>query len=215
MRKVSQKASVFILSCIVATSGSAKAAAVISYDSAVQVNVRMSSGYTVGNRFQVGASSIQINSLGAQFLDSTPAIDVGLWSDSGSLIASKNITISDFLENGYRYADLNTTITLAPSTNYYLGAYLPNNSTFIDSQDPNQYNTQPFSGVGVTLNRDVYAGGGSLSFPSATNNVLATRWGPANAAFIDYNPVPGPLPIFGATMGYAWSRRLRKRIKSC
>ena len=36
----------------------------------------------------------------------------------------------------------------------------------------------------------------------------------ANMSFAPVPPVPGPLPLFGAAAGFAWSRRLRKRIQA-
>jgi hypothetical protein len=36
----------------------------------------------------------------------------------------------------------------------------------------------------------------------------------ANLSFAPVPPVPGPLPMFGAAAGFAWSRRLRKRIQA-
>jgi hypothetical protein len=45
-------------------------------------------------------------------------------------------------------------------------------------------------------------------FPDSTGTIT-------NFVFnADYNPVPGPLPVAGAAAGFAWSRKLRRRLKA-
>ena len=218
MRKFS-KVSGLALFCVVVSAGSSKAVPVFIFNPATSAYTRSSAGYTVGNQFQVGSTSITINSLGAQLLGSTAALDVGLWDSSGNLLTSASVSNTGLLSDGYRYANLNTSITLASSSTYYLGAYLPSGAEFLDGNDNTgiNYNSQPFSGNGVSITDTRYIFGGSLAFPGLGGGGLAGRWAPANATFIappPPAPVPGPLPIFGATLGYAWSRRLRSRIKS-
>jgi hypothetical protein len=52
----------------------------------------------------------------------TASIQVGLWSDSGSLLASSVITSSSPLENATRYESI-TPVALDPGQIYHLGAY--------------------------------------------------------------------------------------------
>ncbi len=87
---------------------------------------------TFGWSFTVGGTSIQVTRLG--FFDESgdglaQAHDVGLWDNSGTLIASVTVQAgtASSLVNGYRYEEI-TPVTLAAGQTYTMGAFYLNAS---------------------------------------------------------------------------------------
>jgi hypothetical protein len=80
--------------------------------------------------------------------------------------------------------------------------------------DPDYYTS---SGAGATLTvgaadtdigYEMFATSGGNLFADATANVTSFSF------VANYEAVPGPLPVAAAAAGFAWSRRLRRRLKS-
>lgn len=122
--------------------------------------------------------------------------DVGLWDDSGTLLASVTVTNSDTLTNDFRYAAISPVI-LTAGQKYYLGAYYPNLSGG-DKDSASIKTDSPF--VTIPNNAYVLVGSG-LSYPDPA---LAYQTTPGNypafmlAANLQFNPVDtSPVDLTG------------------
>ena len=79
-----------------------------------------------------------------------------------------------------------------------------------------------FFGFRFLQGADFLYGYGVLNFDSANKTVTISSWAYNNdpngtihvEAIVDTSAVPGPIGIAGLAAGAAWTRKLRKRIKS-
>ena len=95
---------------------------------------------------------------------------------------------------------LDPAITVPFNSNFQLDAYL--NGSFLASLSGN------VSGNFLAFDKSFSTADLSLDFGSANGLLRLT-----STLDGDPCPVPGPLPIFGAAMGFGFSRKLRKRIR--
>ncbi len=171
-------------------------------------------GYSVGFRFQATAAS-QVVSLG--YFDSlgdglVETHAVGLYSDSGTLLASTTVTNSSSLTNLFRYQAV-TPVSLVAGQFYRVAG----TSGFVDAYTftPTTFSTDSR----ISFESDRYAFGNTLAFPTGTDHVT----GYFGANFQLNNPnapsaVPAPaglllgltgLPLVGIA---GWVRRRRAAI---
>lgn len=196
----------------VSTPGSDPTAAIASFIN-LELDFTVGTTNTYGYEFTT-AGPISIKSLGVFDYQSdglTTAHDVGIWDNSGSLLASVNVPTGTTasLINGFRYQALNSILSLQAGT-YRIGAlYAPGSDGFVQQFIPGGSATP---GSGITL------GNPFLSSPSAT---LARPTNPQALAApgyfgpnFQYDSVPGPLPLFGAATAFGFSRRLRRRLRN-
>jgi hypothetical protein len=163
--------------------------------------------YSVGWRFQA-LQNVSVVSLGALDPDSqnglASSMDVGIWTDSGTLLASLTVpagTAGTLVDN-YLYADLITPISLTTG-DFYRIADSPTSGL----------NAYMFSGVSVT---DSAAVGFDQGYEATSNNSLTfpTTSGGSSAFFgpnFQYVPEPTSFALvalgFAACAGYRSPRR--------
>jgi len=96
--------------------------AILGYSSSISGLV----GNTAGWSFQTAATltATELGCFSKVFVDNpgVSSIQVGLWNNSGLLLASNNITPSSPLVNQSRYETISS-VPLAPGQTYYLGVY--------------------------------------------------------------------------------------------
>ena len=77
---------------------------------------------TVGYKFTVGSKPLKVSALGvAKGNGLNSANQVGLWNESGQLLASATIPLNATLENGFLWQNLSAEVTLAATTTYTVG----------------------------------------------------------------------------------------------
>ena len=145
--------------------------------------------YTIGYEFTVGSSPITLNALGVEddasaALMSQHAVDV--WSSTGTLLYSATVAsgTSGLLSNGFRYAMLNSPITLSANTSYYIGAgFASGGDTFYDGSSTALFTPGP--GITFTNTQGTYYAGASgpltPNCPTTGGGGAAGRWAGANA----------------------------------
>jgi hypothetical protein len=119
----------------------------------------------------------------------------------GSAIATaltKNI--SDLTGSFANYSASGLSISLAQNTSYWLVGKASSSSKFVWDDT---LSTSGFGSISPVRNRSDDGG---------------STWGTGFSTFailkIEADPVPGPLPVLGASAAFGWSRRLRRRLKS-
>jgi len=85
-------------------------------------------GFTVGYGFVVGPTDLIVSKLGIYDYQSNGLLvahDVGLWTNSGTLLGSATVSsgLSGELIGEFRYADLGSPIVLTSGSSYILGAF--------------------------------------------------------------------------------------------
>jgi hypothetical protein len=167
---------------------------------------------TVGYRF-TASTDLTVSALG-YFDDLEDGLlsshDVGIFAaTSQQLLGSATIAAgsSAYLQGGFRWVAISP-FTLAPG-DYVIAATLPGDPT---SFDPVNYSaTDPVTIEGMILSSQSLTQAAdpvSLVFPTVDEGVAYGFFGPGFATPV---PTPGPLPLFGASAAFAWSRRLRRR----
>jgi hypothetical protein len=202
--------------------------AAINYDNSLS-GARSDGPYTVGNLFQVGSHNLLLTALGIPDINlsgqigtgfqSTP-LEVGLWTSTGTLIATASVATTDPLTGSYRYdtqlfSDMAHTspissVTLTAGTSYLIGALVGGgNQWFGDSGSPT---VAPYSGNGiVSLVEAQFNAGGTLSAPLSAGGDAAGRWAPANFLATTV-PEPSALVLGGlGLVGLCWGATRRRR----
>jgi hypothetical protein len=164
---------------------------------------------TLGNLFTVADESIIITALGL-LDDGTAGLNqnhsVGLWTTSGSLLASVDFSpgLDGFENNGFIYQNLASQVVLQPGVSYVLGASYQDNSTdgvYINSSS--QYEiwspAVSFNGVGRYT-----AQGAGFTFPSY--QVYGQSYVGPNALFT----IPEPATLFLLGLGAVILRKRKK-----
>jgi hypothetical protein len=136
-------------------------------------------------------------------------IDVGLWDNSGTLLATSTISngTSNTLLAGYRWNDLTSEVDLFAGSTYRIAAFLTlDDAIFIGSG----HTFNPI--ISHTGNAVYNLGGTGLSYPSNTSSSNQVKYLNASFQFTTVQvPEPSTLAIFGlALMGLA-SRRFKKQ----
>jgi len=157
--------------------------------------------------------------------------DVTLWSFNNggtsprdyTQIATKKFTQGNtyYLQSGYWWQSIAPLILADTYTNdpsNLIGYVISVIGDFSNAPGNVQYESNISSnfipsilnaGNGFNNNTDT---SGFYPIPFAFDNTLGTQgYFNANMSFV---PAPAPLPMFGAAAGFAWSRRLRKRIQA-
>jgi len=192
-------------------------------------------GSSFGFYFDVKGNAVVLDGLGfSQQLawNNGTSYDVTLWSyTSGGLvpgsytqIATKTFTHGStyFGQNGYWWQSiapllLPDTFTADPTDQ--LGYAISVVGDFSNATGNVQYETNITSnfnpsilnaGNGFNDANDASGPPPFYPIPAGYDSTLGTQ-GYFNAN-MSFAPAPGPLPMFGAAAGFAWSRRLRKRI---
>ena len=145
---------------------------------------------------------------------------VGLWDVAGTLLASATVGTADQLASSFRWADISH-ITLGAG-NYIVASAGDWGSTGNAGNDDFIYWNSSFTTNQLTYVTDKLAHGATLTFPYISQGGagagFAPGWLGGNVSFASTTSttstsVPGPLPLLGVAAAFAYSRKLRKRIK--
>ena len=183
------------------------------------VNLSNGSSFALGYEFSL-SNAATVNALGS-YDDNGDGLGgtytVGLWDVAGTLLASATVGTGDQLASSFRWADISD-ITLGAG-NYIVasaGDWLTNGDNYF-------YGVPGFAASFTTNQLTYVAGlyelGGTLTFPLGSSGVAtAPGWLGGNVSFASTTSttstsVPGPLPLLGVAAAFAYSRKLRKRIK--
>ena len=155
---------------------------------------------TIGWEFNVGASSITIDALGAEDDNASgggfggglsAAHTVDIWNvSSGSVVATVSVPAgtAGTLINGFRYAILNSPVTLQANTYYYIGNFADAHGfyDFTDGSGTSSTSGLFVPGPGITFDSCTYYAGGSLTGPHepTTTSAGPFHWANANATEI-------------------------------
>ena len=181
--------------------------------------VSATAAWTLGYEFSL-SNAATVNALGS-YDDNGDGLGgtytVGLWDVAGTLLASATVGTGDQLASSFRWADISD-ITLGAG-NYIVasaGDWLTNGDNYF-------YGVPGFAASFTTNQLTYVAGlyelGGTLTFPLGSSGVAtAPGWLGGNVSFASTTSttstsVPGPLPLLGVAAAFAYSRKLRKRIK--
>jgi uncharacterized protein (TIGR03437 family) len=103
---------------------------------------------------------------------------VGLYDQSGNLLASTTVSLSNPVTNGYLFASI-TPVALKAGNQYTVAAFFGNN--------PWDYGNAPVTDPRVTYNGHTYVYSNSLTFPTASTTI-----NPAGQAYYGPNFLIGP-----------------------
>jgi hypothetical protein len=166
--------------------------------------------WTLGYEFNLSQASV-VDALGSYDQNGdglNGKYDIGLWDTSGNLLSTASVSGNgDPLVSSFRWADI-ADITLGPG-NYIVasaGDWLTNGDNYFYS---GSYTTNV-----LTYIRDRYSIGSSLQLPTLSRGGVAPGILGGNVSFQTIPPVPAPLPLFGASAAFGFSRKLRQRVKS-
>ncbi len=170
--------------------------------------LRTNGPYTIGLSFTVSANTT-INALGAidvggNGFDFEAGTQAGLWNAAGTLLRSSTLTNSSTLgADNFRYETV-ADYTLVAGETYTIAAVAGSGViTFYDDQ------ANPFiAGTNVTFTKNVYASGGTMTFPALDGGGTLGRWATANATYIV--PEPGTYALLAGAFGLAFVM-LRRR----
>lgn len=139
----------------------------------------------------------------------TNAAQIGLWSMNGTLLTSATIGAGTGTLNGlFRYVSISP-FALTPGTRYIVGAYSRDFASSLGTSQGGTGNINPL----VTIFKDRYTEGSSLSFPSFTDNHTGGAWLGANFNLVSIaSAVPEPSSWAMMIIGFgAIGAALRRR----
>jgi hypothetical protein len=176
--------------------------------------VHLSNGFplTIGYEFSL-SNAATVNALGSYDYNGdglSGTYTVGLWDVAGTLLASAYVGTGDQLASSFRWADI-TDITIGAG-NYIVasaGGWINGDEYFFSGS---------FATNQLTYVTDRYNLGAAFAFPVTSNGGFAPGYLGGNVSFASTTSttstsVPGPLPLLGVAAAFAYSRKLRKRIK--
>lgn len=163
--------------------------------------------FTLGYEFTTNAT-LDINALGFWVDGQSNDHQVGIWTSTGTLLASTTVLSTDAITGNFRYSFI-TDLILAPGTYVIGGEYLGNNDPF--PSDATGVTTIPE----FTWVTDEQINGTGLNFPTdATNG----SYGPDGILLVDFSvssaatPEPVSMLLTGAgLLGFGLLRKLRRR----
>ena len=170
---------------------------------------RAAFGGTVGNVFSVGQSDVRVTSLGmedAGFDGLASSHEVGIWDESGSLIA--NVTVPAGVEGtliqAWRFAPLSSSVVLSAGATYRIGAHVGGGDLWTDTFDgnPGGDNFPDFeasSDISFLSPSNGFSVG-DFANPINDGTLFDGRWVPANAG---YTVIPEPVSSLLAILGLA------------
>ena len=170
---------------------------------------------TVGGTFDV-TNPVTVVALGCfdyLFGPGQGAIEVGLWDDTGTLLASNTITAGSTLVNQSRYQSINP-LLLDPNQLYHLGAF-PTNGTWINLQI-----AAPSVGGSIVTAPEIVLGNsaqvvGGFASPIAVPNTPGAFYLAPNFEFQNGAPEPSPrLLVALAGLLFLACRKWRSRASN-
>jgi hypothetical protein len=169
--------------------------AIVGYSASYSAYI---SGVTAGWTFQpaTSISAIELGCFDKVFGDNpgVTSIQVGLWNDSGSLLASSWITPGSALSNQTRYESI-TPVSLDPGQIYHLGAYYSGSGIGIDVAGVAAGGTVSNS-VAIQLRGTALATSG-FAFPGEVAGTLGSLYAGPNFRFLDRVPEPSSCLLLG------------------
>jgi hypothetical protein len=156
----------------------------------------------LGNVFTANTNNISVYALGFyQQPNLTGSEVVGLYNQSGTLLASVTVLLSDSVVSGFYFHNLITPVALTAGTQYTVAAQVGNN--------PWSYGPAPTTPADVTFNYDDYLYTSGLVFPTTAGGSGPGYYG-TNFEFT--TPEPGfygalALGLCGLVVGLTRRRR--------
>jgi len=138
------------------------------------------------------------------------SIQVGLWADNGTLLASNTITATSGFTNQTRYESIQP-VLLLPGNIYHIGAFAPGGTILVDVVSPDV-------GGSVTISPDIHlrgtaeSGGNTFGFPAENTPLDAGIYLGPNFRYSASVPEPSTFTLFIA--GSAALVTFRRRRQS-
>lgn len=128
---------------------------------------------------------------------------------SGALVASAVVPAGSgsLLQDGFRWISL-PAIVLSPGR-YVIGASMEGDPSLFDEVITDASSIATLEGVNFGPDQALISAPVALGTPIAVNLIPTQVDG--GAGYFGPAMAPGPLPLLGASAGWAWSRRLRAR----
>ncbi len=193
----------------------AQAPAVTSFTGGTQFS-GFSSDETVGWRFQT-TQAITVSALGWWDADISNPLnathEVGIWSDTGTLLASITVLTTSALNGSWRYENLTTPLDLATGTFFRIGG----RDLVADLDNYISGVAGITTTTGVTFNQSIVSpNAAGFAFPSV-NSGGQGRFGPNFIFTISAVPEPTTWALIGigvtAGLGGVWRYRRRKTLE--
>jgi len=158
--------------------------------------------YNLGYEFKVGSSPVTVSGLGFYDFGNpglSDAHQVGLWTDSGDLLASVTIPEGTHaLVQGFAFEPIGLPVQLSPNTNYVVSAYWPSSADTVYA-DFFGGAVPEFFGASLVGSRNTIMGTSStFEFPSNSGGDNGFAWIGAN---IQFSSVPEPSTLVTALSG--------------
>lgn len=167
--------------------------AILAYSTSYSAYV---SGVTAGWTFQpaTSISAIELGCFDKVFGDNpgVTGIQVGLWNDSGFLLASSLITPGSALTNQTRYESI-TPVPLDPGQIYHLGAYYSGGGIGIDVAAGGTVSNS----VAIQLRGAALSTSGGFAFPGEVPGTPGSLYAGPNFRFQDRVPEPSSCLLLG------------------
>ena len=163
---------------------------------------------TAGWTFQP-LTDISVTALGAfQYaVTNTPAIEVGLWNATGTLLASNTVTTASLLLDQSMYESI-TPVTLTAGQTYYLGAF--GGPMVIVAYDPTEEPGSVTMAPEIQLGAAVASTNNDFEFPSGEQGLPGSAVLLPNFQFTVVSvPEPTIFCLFGGGLFIFFTRRRR------